>query len=277
MAEWFRMLTEARIRLGLSQAELAARAHVSLASVKSYEQGRRHPSRPYLIAMLDALQIDRGWRNEILSAAGFSPDGLAVRAHNIEEWQFTPLEAELEIADYAWPSFVLTERMEVIAANAVSQALWGVDLRREFVDPIDRNLLSVASNPRFAERVVNWDQAIETIAGSWKGYHRAEESLTSPTPYLKAVLERFLAGDPKYVQRFAAAWERADFPRNRQRLRWSYPVVWDEPGIGVMRFRCLVSTMSEIDGLAVNDWIPRDAESWSNLDRLNQRDRIPLT
>jgi transcriptional regulator with XRE-family HTH domain len=275
MAEWFRMLTEARIRLGLSQAELAARAHVSLASVKSYEQGRRHPSRPYLIAMLDALHIDRGWRNEILEAAGFSPDGLAVRPHNLDEWQFTPLEADEEIATYAWPSFVLTERMEVIAANAVAQALWGVDMRREFVDPIDRNLLSVASNPRFAERVANWDEAIETIAGQWKGYHRAEESLTNPTPYFKAVLERFLAGDPRYVQRFANAWERAQYGRAKRRWRWSYPISWDEPGIGEMRFRCLVSNMSEIDGLSVNDWMPRDAESWSNLDRLKQRAGIP--
>jgi len=271
------MLTEARTRLGLSQAELAARAHVSLASVKSYEQGRRHPSRPYLVAMLDALQIDRGWRNEILSAAGFSPDGLAVRPHNIEEWQFSGLEADKEIATYAWPSFVLTERMEVIAANAVAQALWGVDLRREFVDPIERNLISVASNPRFADRISNWDEAMETVAAMAKGFHRTDETLEDPSPYLRAVLERFLAGDPRYVQRLAKAWERATFTRTQQRVRWSYAVDWDEPDIGPMRFRCLVSTMSEIDGLAVNDWIPRDAESWTNLDRLKHRAGVAST
>ena len=57
MAEqWFDMLAAARQRVGLSQAELAARSHVSAESIKAYERGKRHPSRPYLTAILDALR-----------------------------------------------------------------------------------------------------------------------------------------------------------------------------------------------------------------------------
>ena len=74
MAEWFSLLVSARQRLGLSQAELAARASVSLATVKAYEQGKRHPSRPYLIALLDAMKLEVMERNDVLEAAGYASD-----------------------------------------------------------------------------------------------------------------------------------------------------------------------------------------------------------
>ena len=38
-----------------------------------------------------------------------------------------------------------------------------------------------------------------------------------------------------------------------------------------MRFHAIVSTASEPDGLAINDWIPLDAESWSVLEAVKAR------
>ena len=48
----------------------------------SYEEGRRHPSRPYLAALLDALKLDRVERNRIMIAAGFASDGMSFRPTN---------------------------------------------------------------------------------------------------------------------------------------------------------------------------------------------------
>jgi hypothetical protein len=45
-----------------------------------------------------------------------------------------------------------------------------------------------------------------------------------------------------------------------------YPVVWNEPGIGRISFRAVVTTANEPAGLAFNDWIPADAESWEHLE-----------
>jgi transcriptional regulator with XRE-family HTH domain len=268
MDDWSRQFARVRSRLGISQAELAALSHVSHASIKAYEEGKRHPSRPYLAALLDALKLDRAERNSIMTAAGYASDGLSLRATN-EDVTFTIEEAAREIERYAWPAFIVNEMMGVPCANRVAQTLWGVDLDREFLDPNERNLFSVVSNPRIATRCVNLDEVLLVVVAVWKGHHRGAETLDAPSPLFGAMLEQFLNGDPAVVGRFAAAWQTGA-PRT-PKLRWDYPVVWDEPGIGVMRFHCFASAASEVDGLSFNDWIPLDAVTWERLERVRRR------
>ena len=59
------------------------------------------------------MQVDRGWRNRLLVAAGYAPDGLEQRPDNIQEWWLSVDDAAAEIEMYPWPSFVSTERAEV--------------------------------------------------------------------------------------------------------------------------------------------------------------------
>src|SRR4029078_7920957 len=101
------------------------------------------------------------------------------------------------------------ERAQVVAANALVQLVWGVDMEREYPDPLERNLLAVARDPRFAGRLVNWDEAVAVIVATFKSYHRAPETVEEPSPYFASVLERFLAGDPKYVGGFLDLLEDA--------------------------------------------------------------------
>ena len=264
---WRKRLKQARTKLGLSRRALAERVGISGETVRGYEQARRKPSRARLVAVLDALQFDRGWRNEILLDAGFAPDGLAQRPSNIGAWMFTEDEASSEIATYEWPAFVLTERAQVVAANPLVQRLWGVDMELEYPDPLERNLLAVASDPRFADRCLNWDEVIALLIGTFKTYHRQPESIEEPTPYFAAALSRFLAGDPKYVARFAELWEAA--PESvAVKIRWTYAVVWKIEGVGVMHFRGTASAANESDGLTFHDWIPLDAPTWHALSML---------
>jgi transcriptional regulator with XRE-family HTH domain len=265
--EWRGRLRNARTKLGLSQAELAEAAGVSPATMRAYETGRRKPRREHLESLMDALQLDRGWRNDMLVATGFAPEGTAKRPDDIDSWMFTHEEADAEIARYPWPAFVLTERAQVVAANPLAQLVWGVDMEREYPDPLERNLLAVASDPRFADRCVNWDEAVAVIVATFKGYHRQPESVDEPSPYFAAVLNRFLAGDPKYVGRFLKLWQEAPESQTTK-IRWTYPVVWHIDGIGDMRFRGVTSAANESDGLSFNDWMPVDAASWEALERL---------
>lgn len=264
-ANWRAQLRDTRRRLKLKQAELAERAGISTEALRAYESGRRHPRREQLTQILDALHLDRAWRNRLLFAAGYAPDDVQMRPQDITEWWMTPAEAADEIATYAWPAFIMSERGEVLFANVAAQAVWSVDMTREFLDPVERNLFSIASLPRIADRCVNWDEAMATIARMFKSFHRTAEQVDAPSPYFAAVLDRFLKGDPKYVSRLGKIWE--DAPANhRYKIRWDYPIIWEQPGIGRMTFRCLLSTASEIDGLAFNDWIPVDAQSWAALE-----------
>jgi transcriptional regulator with XRE-family HTH domain len=271
--DWRTMLRATRRMLSLTQRELAGRAGMSVEAVRAYEDGRRNPSREHLGRLLSALEVDRAWRNRLLLAAGFAPDGMEQRPANIDEWWFTVEEAKEEIERYHWPSFVLAERGEVTWANAAAQGLWGVDMTTEFLDPIERNLLSVATMPRFADRCANWDEAVATLLWMFKAYHRGAENPEDPSPYFAAVLQRFMEGDPKYVAMFGELWERATdaYPA---KIRLDYPIVWEQPGVGTLRFKCIVSTMNEPDGISVHDWIPADAATWEALGRVVGREPV---
>ena len=268
MTDWFQMLADARGRLGLTQGELAARAHISPSSLRAYECGRRHPSRPYLGALLDVLKVDRVERSKILAAAGYATDSFELGPWVVSGFMFTLDEAVELIAGCRWPAFVANEMMELSAANGPAQRLWSVDLRTEFLEPGARNLLSVASNPRFAARCANLPEILEIMAAVFKGHHRGSEALESPSPYFAAVLDRFLAGEPRYIQPFLEAWQAA-VPRT-PKIRWEYPVAWDDPDVGTLRFRGIVGPASEPDGLSLNDWIPLDAETWIALNELER-------
>lgn len=268
MATWFDMLAAARARLGLTQADLAERSHVSANTIKAYEAGRRHPSRPYLAALLDALKIGREERNRILEDAGYASDGYEIGPWVYGRFMFTPDEAAAFIEQYDWPAFLLSEMMDVTSANAAAQRLWRVDLTREFLEPGARNLMSVVSDPRFAEHLANMPEALRVMASVFKGHHRGAETLDDPSPEFSAILNRFMAGDPAYLQVLLRAWQDA-VPRT-PKIRWEYPVVWSDPDAGMLRFRSIVNPASEPDGLAFNDWIPLDAQTWDGLRHLKE-------
>ena len=266
MDDWRRSLRNVRRARHLSQRSLAELSGLSTETVRGYESGRRKPARDHLMQVLDALKVSRAERSEILEDAGFATDTWHLGSLDNPGFYFTIEEALEEIQLHPWPAFVNNEWAEVVVANDVAQRLWGVDLRHEFTDAIDRNMLSLASTPRFADRCVNWDEAIGVLASVWKGHHRGPEDPETPSPYFASVMERFLKGDPKYVARFAECWQSAE-PAT-PKVRWWYPIVWDEPGIGTMRFRCLSTTCDEPRGLAYQDWMPLDAATWHALDTL---------
>lgn len=163
----------------------------------------------------------------------------------------------------------------MLGANDAAQRLWGVDLRTEFLDDIDRNLLSVATTPRFADRCVNWDEAVTDLFSMFKGPDRGRDDPEQPSPYFRAVLERFLAGDPRYVAKLAALWARAEPNRWIGKMRLSYRVVWSIPGQGLLHFECLVTVAHHSDSTAFNDWIPTDAATWTALEALKAPDIAP--
>jgi transcriptional regulator with XRE-family HTH domain len=266
MAEWFQMLYEARVRLHLSQAELAARSNVSLPSVKAYEQGRRHPSRPYLTAMLEALHLERSQRNAIMAAAGYATDGLTVGPWTRPNFMYTLDEASVHIENYRWPAFAATEFMEVCAANSIAQKLWRTDVTTEFPGLPARSVVNFASDPRFVERIENLDEAFKVIAAGFKGHPRRPERLDEPNPYVAAAIQRLLMGEKKYVDAFMAAWETAT--PAEPKVRWNYPLVWRDDALGNFTFTCLVTPASEPDGLVFHDWIPANAPTWARLEEL---------
>ena len=266
--EWPQALKAARERLGLSRTELARLASLSAETIRAYEVGRRKPPRQRLDAVLSALKLERLEANRIRHSLGYSADYL--RLESLEAtYMFSVDELHHWTEAIPWPQFVADENMEVVVANSVIQKLWGVDLRSEFLTPIERNMLRFATNPRFADRAVNWEEMVAYAVSIWKGHHLGPESLESPSPFFEQALTELAKGDPKYVRRFLEVWEKT--PGKKPKVRDRYRVIWRDPTHGEMRFLALSSTANEWEGLAFHDWVPIDADTWEALETMTRR------
>ena len=263
---WFELLRDVRDTAGVSRREAGARAGLSEESVRAYELGRRHPSHDSLRALLDALAADPLRRNAILQGAGFAPS---------EEWvgrqadrpDHSLSEALAEIRTYPWPAHVNSEFFEVLGANAVMERLWGVDLSA-MPSAVERNMMIGLSTPRWADHVVNWDQAMGMVASMLKGGYG--DDVVSPdgaNPYFAAVIERFLTGDPGYVGRFLRIW--ADATPAVHKWRFGFPLTWRVDGLPDMHFRVSVNPVNFSDYMTISEWLPLDAQTWTALDALS--------
>ncbi len=253
---WEVMLRRLREHVGVSREELAARAGVSESSIKAYESGNRHPSRSALVSLLDVLAADAFAREEILASAGFAPDHASPALRSEGEW-FELHEAAQEISSLPHPSCVTTELFEVVAANPCIQRVWEVNLHRELDGPFERGFLSMLSTPRFADRLVNWEEALSVAVGVVKGHYGGESALDpGRQPYLSAAVQHMLNGNSEYVQRFIRLW--MSVPVRFYRVRLSYPVVWRHSGLGDLRFLAVTGPANRMPSLWFNDWIPLD-------------------
>jgi len=260
---WSTLLSLARQSVELSQDRLAAVSGVSLGSIKAYESGRRHATRPKLAALLDAMKISRAIRNEVLTAAGFAADDenpIDPTSRRIKRE-----EALEEIGRYRWPSMLISENAEILGANVAARKLWQIEpfgTLFKLGDPA----ITVATHPEIIKRLVNWEEAVSQQIAGWKSQIRGEESLDEPSPYFARVLEQLGRGEPDYVRRFIELWETTR-PGFHVEHRWAYRIHWLEPGFGHMRFQCFAWVVNDRDGLDIDDWIPADAETWYVLDR----------
>ncbi len=266
--EWCGLLVAARRRLRVSREALAEASGVSAATVRAYETGRRRPRREHLEQLLFHLNIAFDETNAILEAAGFAPRRSRFTPETHPHYYYTQSELQQVIDAAPWPEFVMNDSTEVIATNAAVDALWGIDFahERRTRTQVQRNILSVASEHRFAERVLNWEECVAAMATVLKA---RPQSLDEPNPYFDAVLAEFARGDPAYLARLAEVWAKT--PPHDSRVVWHYRVVWRDDEYGEMRFLATVAPASEPDGTGFNSWHPVDADSWSVLESVKAR------
>lgn len=262
---WSAQLRDARRARGLGAATVARDAHVSASSLRSYESGRRHPSRGRLTGILDAIGASQRERNSILRGAGFSIDA-DERLPGPGMRQMSASQAVAEIHRVRWPAFVVNERTEIVAANAAGRRLWRLDPAAPGLAPIERNVLAFATDPVIADHVVNWDEAVGALIAAWKGGFATEDP-GDEGGYAAQLMERLMSGDATYLARFLALWETTPASPPWE-YRNAYRVVWDEPPFGTMRFEGFAWTVNTDDGIDLDDWIPGDAETWLVLEAM---------
>jgi len=270
-SSWYQQLRETRERLGVSRKQLSQRCGVPLHTLRRWEDGSRHPTFGGLRRVLDVLDCPNAAANDILVGAGFAPSRTLFASDRFPNYFYTAEELQQAVEDVSWPEFVLDDNGEVVAANLATQATWQIDFswERTHRTAAQLNVLGVASDHRFADRCVNWDEVVSKLVAAFKGRPREPQMLDQLDPYFEAVLAEFLAGDPVFLRRLMDVFVKT--PPMDAKCRWTFPVVWRDVAFGEMRFLNVINTASEPDGLAFNDWIPQDAATWETLERVKAR------
>ncbi len=268
---WREQLRAARRALGISLRDLALRTGLSYETVRGYENGRRRPSRDSLLSVLRHLGASAVDANAIVEAAGFAPEPTLFPEASYPSYFFKREELDDAVELVPWSQFVSNDDVAVMAANTAIQALWDIDFahERRTRTRAQMSLLSVASDHKFADRVVNWDDVISVMASIFKGRPRRPASMDEPDAYLSEVLAEFAKGDPAFLARLIAVWTAAE--PMAAKVRWHYRVTWSDIEFGEMRFLCCATTCSEPDGFAFNDWHPIDAPTWQTLEQVKHR------
>lgn len=271
---WREDLRDARKQVGLSQRALAEGSGLSYEAVRGYESGKRNASRGVLETLIAALKIPTVIANGMRESAGFAPVNFQFTGERDRNFYYTLEELPAAVEETPWPQFVVNDAFEVVAANVWVAALWDIDWEHEKAvrSRAQLNLLSVASDHHFADRLKNWDEIIGMFVSVFKAPHPTSYSLDTPTPYFNEVIAQFLNGDPVFLARLLKIWSTTE--ARDSKVRSSYPILWEDPEFGVMRLRGIVTNASYPDALSFNDWIPVDAETWQALTRVKARHAV---
>lgn len=261
MPTWNEQLRELRRGRHWTLAELSTCSGISRESIRSYEMGRRHPSRDHLLRLLDCLTADPSTRRAILSAAGFSSG--ADRRTSFEP--SVPEKQAIELLHRrTWPAFLVNHRAEVVAVNEVAEKF--LDLAPPPARAPRPSILTFATRQAMARRCLNWDMAIIVMIRGFKAGNPQEESVDSPSPAFSRLLDAVCAGDPALVAKFFELW--STMPAWKGPLAGVvYETIWKAGARQTIRFNCAINCVNAEAGLYFHDWIAADATSLRLLEK----------
>jgi transcriptional regulator with XRE-family HTH domain len=255
----------------MTQAQLATRVGLSAETVRGYETRQSRPSRQRFEALIETLKIPNALANEMRESAGFAPKHVVFNGEHDLHFYYEREEFDAAVETVPWPEFVVDDALEVVAANTAVQAIWGINFEEERRkrSRAQLNLLSVASDRHFADRVKNWEECVGVLISMMKANRPEPVSFDNPDPYFAQVLNEFLSGDPAFLARLIDVWTKTE--ARDSKVRWTYPVVWEDPHHGALRFLATVSLANAEHATFFNDWIPVDAASWNALEQIKRR------
>jgi transcriptional regulator with XRE-family HTH domain len=262
MDAWNDELRSIRERRGMSRDELAERCGLSAHSLRSYELGRRRPTRDHLLDLLRCLNADERARNMILAGAGLAPEAPVDR---FREPNVPPREAAQLIRRRPLPAVLLNDRTEVLAVSGAAWRLFGMP-EYEANPPKHRSALTELIFRVVSERVQNWDEVIGQILQLLKASLPAGQSIESAGPPVTTIVAKLAAEDPGMWERFRKLW-RATGPFRGRMTGHMYLSVWTVPG-GTIRCNVFVGCLNTEVGLYAHTMVPADAQSHQLLDKL---------
>ncbi|MEM8683393.1 MAG: helix-turn-helix domain-containing protein [Pseudomonadota bacterium] len=126
MAESFgALLKHWRGERRMSQMELGLSADVSTRHISFLESGRAKPSRSMIIQLSETLNVPRGSRNALLTAAGFA-QAYTARSLDDDELRFVREAMDWTLERHCpYPAIAFDRHWRLLRLNTVSEALLG--------------------------------------------------------------------------------------------------------------------------------------------------------
>jgi transcriptional regulator with XRE-family HTH domain len=263
---WRTIIRAERLRVGLTQAEVARQAGLAGETIRKYEAGTRLPSREALERILEVLQVPVSTVHAVMLDRGFHHPESRFLPNKEPGYYFTLGELPDAVDQVPWPMFTSNELGEIAAANRAAQALWGLDFAAELGrrSRVTANLFVAMAEPGIADRIANWDEILRHFVALYKAVPAAQTMLDAPGALFSEIIAAFATVSPQRLGRLFELWQTT--PPREAKVRWMYPVVWREPGFPEIRFHGIVNPASEPLGIGFNEWIPVDAASHAALE-----------
>jgi transcriptional regulator with XRE-family HTH domain len=172
----------------MSQLDLSNAAEVSARHISFLESGRSKPSRPMALHLAEALELPRGERNRLLTAAGFSP---MWHKQELDSEAMAPIHDAIRWTldrHNPYPAVVLDRHWKVIDRNEAASAMFaGLGL------PDDLDFLDAMTTPGgIRDLVDNWS----SVGRYMHSRLRTESAAVGGDAVLDAAVEK-LAADPE--------------------------------------------------------------------------------
>lgn len=94
------------------------------------------------------------------------------------------------------------------------------------------------------------------------------EDLVDGSPYFQALVHDIAEHDSDSLPDLMRLWDTVPAIET-QPARIVYRVVWRHGDGTALRFNCLLAEWSEFDAVAIRDWHPADAVTWTWLSSLH--------
>jgi transcriptional regulator with XRE-family HTH domain len=257
--EWRASLRDLRRRRNLTRSTLADRSGLSADSLRSYELGRRRPTRENLSRLLECLDADQATRNAIFADAGYASDATAGR---YAERGLTRREAVAVVHRMKWPA-LLVGGTNILAVNDPAARVLSVrDLRTK-----RPAALTQAARRAIGLRCENWDDLVAGTIAAFKATFPDEVSEEGPSPAFAPMFAAYCVGDPLLTRRLKQLWATTPAFQPTYAGR-TYNVIWRSAGRARIRFEAIVNCVNTVTGLYVHNWIAVDARSHRLLETL---------
>ena len=266
MSYFSELLGTKREQAGLSQQDVATAAGVSLATVASWETGRRRPgaqSRQHVIELADLLGFTPVELNDTLAELGLRgvPVGREVPLLDRRK----PIAVlRSECAEYTWPVLAMNEDFEVVAWNAAANDISELDFGTDLAEPGARHLLRIALTDNYKEKLENWPEVVGVMVSMWKATGFDPLAPGTGTPYFDNLVAYIIANHAARLGELLGMWQSAVPFTEGQRV--VFDVRWRTSAGVALAFHCNLTSWSDFDAVAAFDWHPANAATWEWLE-----------